>query len=343
MRIAVAGVSHGHSGWIFGGKATPDMEIVGIYEPALELARTFRKRNNLDSSLFYTNLEEMLDKLKPTAVITFNATVEHLSVVKSCAPRKIHVMVEKPLATTYKDALQMQKLANKHGIYLLTNYETSWYPSTELAYKLSVDSGFVGNIRKVLFHTGHNGLPNNEGTRFFFDWLTDPVKNGAGALTDFGCYGANLMTWLMKGEQPMSVSATTRQFKPDVYPKVDDEATIVVHYKTAQSIIQASWNWSVSRKEMEIHGSSGYIVARNDNLMELRNDQSKQAYTRVTNAEEQKVYTNPFNYFIDVINGDLIMPAYSPYTLENNLMVVQILDAARQSAKTGKVVKLGQK
>ena len=78
----------------------------------------------------------------------------------------------------------------------------------------------------------------------FLDWLLDPVRNGGGALTDFGCYGANLMTWLMRGQRPRSVTALTQHLKTDpVYARVDDEATIVLDYPTAQAIIQASWNW----------------------------------------------------------------------------------------------------
>jgi predicted dehydrogenase len=95
----------------------------------------------------------------------------------------------------------------------------------------------------------------------FFDWLTDPVRNGAGALFDFGCYGANLMTWLMDGQRPIAVTAVTQHFQPNVYPAVEDEATILVEYPAAQGIIQASWNWPFDRKDMEIYGRTGQIFA----------------------------------------------------------------------------------
>ena len=64
----------------------------------------------------------------------------------------------------------------------------------------------------------------------FLAWLNDPKLNGGGALYDFGCYGADLMTWLMDGQRPISVTATTQQIKPDIYPRVDDEATIILTY-----------------------------------------------------------------------------------------------------------------
>ena len=62
-------------------------------------------------------------------------------------------------------------------------------------------------------------------------WLTDPVQNGGGAIIDFGCYGANLMAPLTRFQEPVSVTAVTRQFKPEVYPEVDDDATVIVSYQ----------------------------------------------------------------------------------------------------------------
>ncbi len=111
-----------------------------------------------------------------------------------------------------------------------------------------------------MVHDGHRG-PKEIGVQpEFLAWLTDPAQNGAGALFDFGCYGANLMTWLMDDARPTTVTAVTQRIKPDVYPKVDDEATIILEYPGAQAIIQASWNWPFDRKDMEIYGRTGQVL-----------------------------------------------------------------------------------
>ena len=108
----------------------------------------------------------------------------------------------------------------------------------------------------------------------FLAWLTDPEKNGAGALFDFGCYGANLMTWLMDDARPTSVTAVTQRIKPEIYPRVDDEATIILEYPGAQAIIQASWNWPFDRKDMEVYGRTGQVltVAQNGLRVRLRGE-----------------------------------------------------------------------
>ena len=337
VRLAVAGTTHGHVGWILGRKNKTDVQLVGVYERNKDLAARQRTRFNLDNNLFYTDLSTMLDAVKPEAVVAFGSIYEHLAVVEACAPRGIHVMVEKPLAVSKAHSERMAALAKQYNIHLLTNYETSWYPTTVKSYELLNDSNAIGPLRKAVFHHGHQG-PKEIGVGVeFLEWLTDPVQNGGGALIDFGCYGANLMGYLTKGEQPISVSAITRQFKPMVYPKVDDEATIIVSYPSSQAIIQASWNWPYGRKDMELYGESGYIFARNSVEYSFKPTNKKEEQRQVS-ENDVSIYTDPFSYFADVIRGKIKVEPYGVYSLENNLLVVQILEAARESSKTGKTI-----
>lgn len=338
VRIAVAGISHGHAGFILGRKPKPDIEIVGIYEPDTALARHHAKSYGIKPGLFYTDLNIMLETVKPEAVAAFGSIYEHMAAVEACAPKGIHVMVEKPLATNIAHAKRMEELALKYKIHLLTNYETSWYPTTEKAYQLANDSNYLGAIRKVVIHDGHKGPKEIGVGKEFLDWLTDPVQNGGGALIDFGCYGANLMTYLMRGEQPLSVTAVTQQFKPAIYPKVDDEATIIVTYPSAQCIIQASWNWPFGRKDMEVYGETGYAFAVNNTTMRIRNNEKEPERTIQLTAKETGVYEDPISYFADVVRGKIQVPKNGLYSLENNVTVVRILDAARESARTGKTI-----
>lgn len=340
LRLAVAGITHGHVPWILGRKGKTDVMLVGIYELNKELAQRYAKEYNLDADLFYTDLNKMLDAVKPEAVVAFGSVFEHMAAVEACAPRGIHVMVEKPLATNNKHANRIAELAKKYNTQVLTNYETSWYPTTEKAFRLVTDSNYVGNIKKVVFHHGHQGPKEIGVNKEFFQWLTDPVQNGGGALVDFGCYGANIMTYLMQGQDPVSVTAVTQHFKPSIYPKVDDEATIVVSYPNTQCIIQASWNWPFSRKDMEVYGENGYVITVDNNNMRIKNSESKPEQRIRITTKDIPVYTDPFSYFADVIRGKIKVPENGLYSLENNVKAVQILDAARESARTGKTVML---
>lgn len=340
IRVAVAGISHDHSGWILSRMEQKDIEVVGIFEKDPFLLQQKADRYHLDKKLLYTRLEDMLEKVRPQAVAAFGSIYDHLSIVQACAPRGIHVMVEKPLAVSVDHALKMNSLVRQYGIHLITNYETSWYPATAKAYQLIYDSSYTGGLRKAVFHHGHEGPVEIGTSKAFLSWLTDPVLNGGGAVIDFGCYGANLMTWLMKGQEPLSVTAVTRQFKPDIYPKVDDEATIILTYPGAQAIIEASWNWPFNRKDMELYGKTGYVITVNNRDMRIRKDREKTEQLRSYTAEDILVYENPFSYFADVVRGKIRLTPDGLYSLPNNITVVRILDAAKRSAATGKTVLL---
>lgn len=338
VRVAVAGITHGHVSWILNRKNKTGIELVGIYEANSELSERYARQFGINKDLFYKDLDKMLDIVKPEAVVAFGSVYQHLRAVEACAPRGIHVMVEKPLAASLDHALRMEALANKHHIYLLTNYETSWYPTTEKTFQLIHDSNYIGHIKKTVFHHGHNGPMEIGVNKEFLEWLTDPVQNGGGAVIDFGCYGANLMTYLMKGANPVSVTAVLKQFKPTVYPKVDDEATIIVSYQNAQVIIQASWNWPFSRKDMEVYGESGYIIAQNSNNMLWGNQKRVIEQATAMTVSDAGVYQDPFLYFADVIRKKITVPEHGLYSLSNNITVMRILEAAKVSAKTGKIV-----
>ena len=143
---------------------------------------------------------------------------------------------------TLEDALRIQQLAQQYGIKVVTNYETTWYSTNHYAKQL-IDEGKIGEMRRINVQDGHQGPFEINCEPRFTDWLCDPILNGGGAVMDFGCYGADIVTWLRKGERPQSVYAVLQQNKPDKYPKVDDDATITLQYPGMTAQIMASWCW----------------------------------------------------------------------------------------------------
>src|SRR5882672_9884941 len=270
LRVVLAGLVHGHAfGFFDQFQHRADLRVVGIAEPNRQLAAQFAKRYGLEPGLFYSDLEEMLRATHPQAVLAYTNTYDHRRVVEICARYGVPVMMEKPLAVSAEDARAIEKAAHEGKIQVLVNYETTWYRSNRATYDL-VHEKAIGEIRKVVVHDGHEGPKEIGVGPEFLAWLTDPKLNGAGALFDFGCYGADLMTWLMDGRRPDSVTAVTQQNKPDVYPRVDDEASIILTYPRAQAIVQASWNWPFSRKDVEVYGQTGYAITVQDKDLRVR-------------------------------------------------------------------------
>ncbi len=340
IRVVVARLTHDHVGRVWGVKH-PDVQIVGIYEPNSALVDRLSTRYGFSRDMVFGDLPKMLDSLKPDAVMAFGSIREHLGVVEAAAPRGVHVMVEKPLAVSDEHARRIEALARKHRIHVLTNYETTWYPSMLAARQLTEGDSAIGPLRKLVVHDGHQGPKEIGVSNEFFEWLTDPVQNGGGALIDFGCYGANLVTWLMHGEAPLSVTAVTQQIKPAIYPRVDDEATIVLTYPHTQAIVQASWNWPVGRKDIEIYGASGYVFAPDGKSLRVRRSGAP-VEEAITPPTRPSPTVDEFQYLAAVVRGRYRPSDDEPSALANNVTVVRILDAARRSAASGKTVHLAR-
>jgi len=336
VRVAIAGLVHGHvDGFFRLVKTHGNVEIVGVFDPDASLQQKYGRKYGLASSVFFTDLGTMLDRVKPEAVATFTSTYDHPVVVEACAARHIPVMMEKPLAVSMEHAQAIQRAATRSGIPVIVNYETTWYASHGAMWTLLKQQHAGGDIRKMVAMDGHQGPKEIHVGPEFFQWLTDPVKNGAGALFDFGCYGANLMTWLMDNQRPLAVTAITQTDKPAIYPHVDDEATVLVQYPMAQGIIQGSWNWPFSRKDFEVYAERAYAVAVGGNVLKVRLPGEKAEETRTPDSlppEQQDSVT----YLVAVVRGKTKPSGLS--SLENNMIVTEILTAARESARTRKTI-----
>ena len=333
MKIAVAGLLHSHVwGHIDKMIRGQPAKLVGITETVPELVAEAKKRGAADS-LFFPDLKTMLDKTKPDIVWSFVENNRHLEIVEACAPRKIHVMFEKPLASRYRDALAIRGLARKHGIVVLTNYQMAWWP-TQYAAKAQADAGAAGKIYRIRGVVGHGG-PGSSGTgRYFFDWLTDPEKNGGGALMDFGCYNALWSLWYLG--QPGSVYATVNHLRPDVFPKVEDNATMVLSYSNGVALLEGSWDLPRSFQDLEIFGREGSLTVTRE-AVELRKGRAASPQ-RIAAPELPPEQAEPIAHMIHAIRAK--QPLNPMVALDINLGVVEIIEAARMSVASGQAVKL---
>jgi predicted dehydrogenase len=337
LRLGIYGLNHDHISGFFSQMRRGTANVVGVYEPSKALWDKYKKRFNLPDSLYFDDVKKMISARKPDVMLGYNAVGKHVDIVELCAPLHIPVMVEKPLAATLAQAKRIEELANKYNIKVLTNYETTWYPSFQYTYDV-VNQDSIGKIRRMVIRDGHRGPKEIGCSPEFLEWLTDPVLNGAGALNDFGCYGADLATWLMKGQRPTAVTAVAQHYKPSVYPKVEDDATILVEYPTATASIEASWNWALNLKDMEVWGERGVIHAFDGNNVQLRVKEGN--YNLINKAKGIPAPNNdPLIYLTAVLRGQ-IPGTDDQASLKYNMIAMEILDAAKRSIQTGKRIVL---
>jgi predicted dehydrogenase len=330
LRIGIVGLSHGHvEGLLWQAGQRQDLTIVGIFEPDTALFEKLAAKYKLDPKLRFPTLEGLLETAKPEAVSVMGSIKDHLPAVEVCAPRGVHLLVEKPLAFSKSDAERIAQIAKQHGVLVLTNYETSWYASLREAKRMTEATGAIKapSIRRMVFRHGHKGPVEIGCEPTFTAWLTDPEANGGGAVIDFGCYGAVLSTWLMDGQRPTSIVASRSTLKPLVYPKVDDDATIVLTYPTATAVIGASWAWTHDNKEMDLHLEGRSIHAGKWDELSIREENGPPK--TIKPAAKPEHLKDEWTYLRMVVRNQCPVDPLS--SLELNVIATEILDVARQT------------
>jgi predicted dehydrogenase len=331
-KIAVIGLVHSH---VWGHLQTmlkgEQVELAGIAEKNPELVAEAKKRGAANVK-FYDDYKQMLDETKPAFVWAFVENNRHLEIVQAAAARKIHVIFEKPLASTYKEALAIQQLAGKSGIKVMCNYQMAWWPANYSAFE-QVKSGALGQVWRLRGIVGHGGPgANGAANKYFFEWLTDPVKNGAGAMMDFECYNALWSLWYLG--TPQTVFAQTNQLRPETFPKVEDTSVMVLHYKNGVGLFEGSWDLPRSFQELEVFGLKGSVSLTRDKV-EMRLGKDTKA---IESAPLPKEKSEPIAYMVHCIKNNL--PVEGLTALPINVGVVEIVEAAKQSVKTGRAVAL---
>jgi predicted dehydrogenase len=338
-RLAIVGLDHDHVWELlrYIGKE-PDAELVAIAESQPALVKDAKSKVP-DSVKFYADYVAMLDEAKPDAVIVTTANDRHLEILRECAKRHIHYSVEKPMATNAADAREMERLAKQAGIKVMVNYWNAWVAPTHELFNRVKDRQ-LGEVQKIVVQYGHRGPKEIGVSSYFADWLYDPLKNGGGAIMDFGCYGAEWAVWL-KG-RPKGVMATAQKLKVEQHNKVDDDSTIVLDYPDATVIIEASWDWPYDMSRVQVFGPKGSLLATRRELF-YRSSNDRGTMTglegeRVSLNAPARETSNPISYFVDCIRHD--KPIEDPLSTSLNVQVMEILDAARESVRTGQVQEL---
>lgn len=334
-RLAIVGLDHDHVWELLKDIGEePNAHLVAIAEREPALVKQAKLQVS-DSVKFYADYVAMLDEAKPDAVIVTTSNDRHLDILRQCAKRHIHYSVEKPMATNAADAREMERLASQAGIKLMVNYWNAWVaPTHELFHRIR--EGQLGTVQKIVVQYGHSGPKEVGVSQYFASWLYDPAKNGGGAIMDFGCYGAEWALWL-KG-RPTRVFATAKKLKTAQQNTVDDDATIVLDYPDATVIVEASWDWPYGMERVQIFGPKGSLLATGRELFyrPTKRDGAKLALEGelISLSAVPSETSNPIAYFVDCIRQE--KPIEDPVSGKLNVQVMEVLDAARESARTGR-------
>ncbi len=299
LKIGIIGLVHDHVwGIINEFREIKDIEIPcvsDLNEPLLLKA----KESGIKKT--YKSCEDMLAEEELDAVIVYTENSRHAEVTELAAERGLHVMVEKPMAANLEQAERMLKATRKSGIKLMVNYPTAWYPVTRHAYKLAQE-GSIGRIYQVRYRAAHEGPKEIGCSRYFYEWLYDEKLNGAGALMDYCCYGANLCRWILG--IPGKVAGIGGTYVRD-YLRVEDNAVLLMGYRKAMGIAEASWSQIGEgvppRYTLVMNGSEGVIAAGKE--LKIYTPESKN-WQKIEPASPKEGMRNGPEHFVTCIRED---------------------------------------
>lgn len=327
IRIGVAGLTHGHVGGLIASwEKVPNAKLVAVADntPLMEHhGPKFQRR--------YQSWREMLDVEELDALVVTSNNVESSEIAVEALGKGIPCMVEKPMAASYADAQRMLEAWRKAQKPLMINWPLAWSPWLHELKRL-LDQGLIGKVFHLRFRNGHHGPKEIGCDPWFVAWLYDEKLNGAGALADFCGYGAVLCRWYFG--LPQSVYAVRDNYTKD-YEVPDDHAIVVLRYPKLTCILEGTWaTFGFDRSANPVvHGKEGTFGVYGNDVVLFRAGQEE-----VHHESPALSIDNPAEYFLRCMQtghcpGGILHP-------EVAADACKIIDAAKESARTGKEVPL---
>jgi predicted dehydrogenase len=257
-KIGVLGLIHDHVWEHVNELAGREDVVLSIADPNVELRDKARDEFGVDR--LHDDAATLFARENPDAVLVFTDNAGGAAAVELAASHGTPVMIEKPLANSLANAERIRVAARSAGIPIMVNWPTAWNPAIRHALDLAA-SGVVGDIFRFSFRGGHGGPKEFGCSPYFYSWLYDRGRNGAGAYIDYCGYGV-AMARLLLG-MPSRAQATIGRLQKD-YVDVDDNAVLVLRYAHAMAVIEATWsaNGPVPDGGPAIWGRDGTLVVR---------------------------------------------------------------------------------
>lgn len=331
-RVGFASLVHDHVwGELRHWKALPNVELIACGDVNQELRD---KAIAQGISRAYSSWQEMLEKEELDVVQAAGENNVGADIVEACAARGIHVISEKPMSARLSQANRMVAAATRHNTKLLVNWPTAWSPAIQcLTYQIM--QGSIGKLFYLKYRAAHNGPKEIGCSEYFWKWLYDEEKNGAGAFMDYCCYAANMMACLLG--LPDSVFGFRGVFIKD-YPVPDDNAILVAKYAHAFGVAEACWTEVTGKQALPnpvAYGTEGCLSIQGGNVVLQRGGKEAEV---VVPPPTQSPYRNAPEYLLHCLENNV--EPQSMCSMQTSRDAQEILEAGLVSADSGKAVGL---
>ena len=212
--------------------------IGGVFNPNFEENLSFAKKLGLKESRVYKDFETMVDqesklnsdeRIEVVSVLTPNFL--HYPMAKKLLENNFHVICEKPLTTTYKEALDLKKIQREKKLVFAVTYTYTGYPMVRQMTKMIAD-GAIGKLHKVdaQYLQGWLNPVIHEKEKRNSTWRLNPEKSGVSCCVgDIGTHAFNMVE-LVTGMKVKSVLADLNTLYKD--NPMDVDANILIQFST---------------------------------------------------------------------------------------------------------------
>ena len=330
-RIALIGSGYISDYHARGLMTVPNTEIGAVVSKNLDNAKKFAGKYKIEKA--YSSIAEVVVDGNIDAVVISTPNVFHAPYAIQFLESGKDVFIEKPMAMNAKEGTLLQKVAARTGHLVMVGHMWRFDADTQYI-KEKIDSGKLGKIIK----TKSYGIHENWGPA---GWFTQKELAGSGALGDMGVHAIDTTRYLLGDPKPLKVYARIATHFGDY--DVDDSGIIIITWDNGtESIIESGW-WQPHMDGPEassgIYGTKGY-GSLFPTFLKLKKGEGSEIITpKLPEREDhcaQIIYTKQMEYFVNCIQT---RTTPIPGLLEGQA-VMQIVDAAYESSRTGKVVNL---
>ena len=207
MKVAVIGLAGVGRAHVDRWAKSPDAELVGVCDIVPHIADEFALEYSVKG---YTSTEEMLDREDLTAISICTPPKIHLVLTRMAAARGIHVLCEKPMASTVEDCQEMIDVCKSAGVVLQIGHKKRFIPPLLRLKELT--EGEFGPIQYMVHRYPHPGMSNKD-----WFWAED---DGGGPILENAVHAADILGFLM-GDVDRVYAEGGTFFAPHRKPQID--------------------------------------------------------------------------------------------------------------------------
>lgn len=329
MKIGILSFAHHHAdAYIQNLRLLPSVELLGVAD---EDARRGQSYASASGSKFFPTYMDLLDA-KPDGVIICSENSKHRALVEMAAARKVHVLCEKPIATTVADGRAQVEACERAGVLLMTAFPMRFSPAL-LEIKTRLEAGEFGSI--YCFNSTNQGeLPTK-----YRQWFADPVLAGGGAIADHTVHLVDIMRWFLQDEISQVYAQSNRIFHANEV-EVETGGLEMITFKSGVfASIDCSWSrppywptWGGLTFEMVTERGAVFVDAFRQNLTVYSHALQRPTWSFWGSDMNQAMISE----FIAAIREN----RQPRVTGMDGLRAVEAVVAAYESTQTGQPVKL---